>query len=91
MALTLTLTLTLALTLTRRAVQFLQREGARSLADVAKYGLAEALLPVEKTVPQRRCHSSLSPYYPPTIPRPVAVGHAFEVCGWLRRHSTELL
>ena len=35
-----------AATLTR-AVQFLQKEGARSLADVAKYGLAEALLPAE--------------------------------------------
>lgn len=44
-----------------RAVQFLQREGARSLADVAKYGLAEALLPVGKAVPQRWCHSLLSP------------------------------
>ena len=55
-----------------RAVQFLQREGARSLADVAKYGLAEALLPVGKAVPQRWCHSLLSPG---------RLGHASEVWG----------
>ena len=55
-----------------RAVQFLQKEGARSLADVAKYGLAEALLPAES------CAVAVwgaTACYPPA-----ALGtHAFEV------------
>ena len=44
-----------------RAVQFLQKEGARSIADVAKYGLSEVSKYVGRSASSRRGQGGAAP------------------------------